>query len=73
MKFRKRLWTPEEDGLLREYAKTMSARTIGACLRRTPEAIRARERDLGITGQKSLKRGDVEVNLYDAKQCQRES
>lgn len=73
MKFRKRPWTPEEDGLLREYAKTMSAHTIGTHLKRTPLAIRARERDLGITGQKSLKRGDGEVNVYHAKRCPSES
>ena len=73
MKFRKRPWTPEEDGLLREYAKTMSAPTIGACLKRTPTAIRNRERELGISGQRSLKRGGVEVSAYDAKRCPRES
>ena len=73
MKFRKRPWTPEEDGLLREYAKTMSAHTIGTYLKRTPLAIRARERDLGITGLKSLKRGGVEVSVYDARRCPSES
>ena len=59
MKFRRRPCTPEEDGLLREYAKTMSAPTIGACLKRTPTAIRNRESELGISRQKSLKRGGV--------------
>ena len=73
MKFRKRPWTPEEDGLLREYAKTMSAHTIGTYLKRTPLAIRARERDLGVTGLKSLKRGGVEVSVYDARRCPSES
>ena len=52
MKFRKRPWTPEEDGLLREYADVNSHK--GTHLKRTPLAIRARARDLGITGQKSL-------------------
>ena len=55
MKFRRRAWTPEEDGLLREYAKTMSHHTIAVRLRRTPAAIRTRERELGIPGQKLLR------------------
>ena len=71
MKFRKRPWTPEEDGLLREYADVNSHK--GTHLKRTPLAIRARERDLGITAQKSLKRGGVEVSVYDARRCPSES
>ena len=73
MKFRRRSWTPEEDGLLREYATTMSPSVIATQLKRTPAAIRTRERELGIKGQKSLKRGGVEVNVYDATRCPREA
>lgn len=45
----RRLWTPEEERLLREWATKISVNRISIRLRRSPSAVKSRALELGLS------------------------
>ncbi len=45
----RRLWTPEEERMLREWATKISVNRISIRLRRSPSAVKSRALELGLS------------------------
>ncbi len=45
----RRLWTPDEERLLREWATKISVNRISIRLRRSPSAVKSRALELGLS------------------------